>query len=61
MASGQPIGDLLDVLGVSRFWPEVFDSLAARVEGRREVPQGDRFAADRDARLAGIAVRVRGR
>jgi hypothetical protein len=33
---GQPVGDLLDLLGVDRAWPDVFNALADIHRGRVE-------------------------
>lgn len=53
----QPVGDLCDLLGVPRFAPGVFDAM---VDILYSEDAGGRDAA-RDARLANLAQRMRGR
>lgn len=53
----QPVGDLCDLLGVSRFNPGVFDAMVDLLYDGEAA--GDESA--RDARLANLARRLTGR
>jgi hypothetical protein len=54
--SGQPVGDLCDLLGVSRYRPGVFDAMVDLLfDGENDT------AVTRDARLADLGRRLTGR
>lgn len=53
----QPVGDLCDLLGVSRFNPGVFEAMVELLYDENEA--SDESA--RDARLANLARRLTGR
>lgn len=48
--TGQPIGDLLDVLGVDREWPELFDAICIVASEDAEAIAEAREEAARKAR-----------
>ena len=52
LATGQPIGHLLDLLGVDRRWPAVFDSMYRMQQERNEAVEAAEAHRRREAALA---------
>lgn len=52
LATGQPVGHLLDLLGVDRRWPAVFDSMYRMQQERNEAVEAAEAQRRREAALA---------
>jgi hypothetical protein len=52
VGTGQPVGDLLDLLGMNHEWPEVFDVLHEMVEIRSQATDVASREAKRQQLLA---------
>lgn len=48
LSTGQPVGHLLDLLGLPREWPEVFDVMRDMLDERRQDANHDAIRARLD-------------